>query len=89
MSWTTVNKPTTSNWSVTNPAGRTQYDQANITYDDPTMFFDGINPNAWTNVARPSPIFNYVGRASGLLMPLTFRTSVLGSSWTNVPKPTI
>lgn len=54
MAFTKVTKPTTQGWTPVNPAGRTQYDQANVTYDDPTMFYDGINPNEWTKVTKPT-----------------------------------
>ncbi len=54
MSWINVTKPANSGWTATNPPGRTQYDQANITYDDPNMFYDGINPNSWTGVTKPT-----------------------------------
>ena len=54
MSWTNVTKPTTSGWTNTNPPGRTQYDQSDITYDDATMFYDGYDPSSWTNVTKPT-----------------------------------
>lgn len=34
--------------------GLEQYDQATVSYDDPTVFYDGLNPNMWTDVAKPS-----------------------------------
>ncbi len=33
--------------------GREQYDQSDIMYDDPNVFYDGVNPNQWTKVAKP------------------------------------
>lgn len=54
MVWTNVIKPTSTTYTPVNPAGRTQYDQANITYDDSTMYYDGINPNSWTSVTKPT-----------------------------------
>lgn len=54
MSWTNVTKPTTSGWTPSNPVGRTQYDQADITYDDSTIYCDGGNPNSWTNLTKPT-----------------------------------
>lgn len=52
--WTLALKPTTSSWTNSNPVGRTQYDQSDITYDDPNMFYDGIDYNSWTAVTKPS-----------------------------------
>lgn len=37
-----------------NPAGRQQYDQADIFYDSDVTYYDGFNPNQWTDVAKPS-----------------------------------
>ena len=54
MAWTSVTKPTTSGWTSINPAGRTQYDQSDITYDDSNMFYDGVDYNSWTNVTKPA-----------------------------------
>lgn len=53
MTWTKVTKPTTNAWTNTNPDGRTQYDQANVTYDSSSMFYDGVNNSAWTNLSKP------------------------------------
>lgn len=33
--------------------GREQYNQADITYDSATTYYDGVNPNQYTNVAKP------------------------------------
>lgn len=54
MAWTPLTKPTTSGWTDTNPPGRTQYDQADILYDDPNVFYDGYDPNSWTDLAKPT-----------------------------------
>lgn len=86
--WTKVTKPVSSGWTPVNPAGRTQYDQADTTYDSATMYYDGVNPNAWTNLSKPSRPTTYVGIASGLLIPLTFRSGIPGDSWTKVSKAT-
>ena len=65
MAFTKVTKPTTRNWTNTNPAGRTQYDQSNITYDDSSMFYDGLNPNAWTGITKPtSSVWTKVAKPS-------------------------
>lgn len=54
MTWTNTTKPTTSGWTSTNPVGRTQYDQADVMYDDSSVFYDGDDPNAWTGITKPT-----------------------------------
>lgn len=52
--WTNVAKPTSSVWTSINPMGKEQYDQASLTYDDASTYYDGIVPFQWTNVSKPS-----------------------------------
>lgn len=54
MAWTKVAKPSISNWSNQNPSGKEQYDQSSLTYDDVSTYYDGLNPNQWTGVAKPT-----------------------------------
>lgn len=54
MVWTNIPKPTASVWSSVNPQGKEQYDQSTITYDDANTFYDGVNPNQWTDIAKPA-----------------------------------
>jgi hypothetical protein len=54
MTWTSVPKPTSSVWNTVNPAGKEQYDQADITYDSAGTFYDGVNTSQWTSVSKPS-----------------------------------
>lgn len=54
MSWNNVNKPTGNNYSYVNPMGKESYDQADIEYDSATTYYDGINPNQYTNIAKPT-----------------------------------
>lgn len=56
MVWQNVSKPTSSVWTNTNPMGKEQYDQGSLTYDDAGTFYDGVNPNEWTSVSKPSVI---------------------------------
>ena len=51
--WINVSKPSTLGWTSTNPQGKEQYDQASLTYDDAGAFYDGINPNQWSDVSKP------------------------------------
>lgn len=54
MSWTNVAKPGAQTYTNVNALGKEQYDQASIMYDDPNVFYDGVNPNQYTNVAKPT-----------------------------------
>jgi len=51
--WTNIPKPSVRSYTNVNFPGREQYDQADVTYDSATTYYDGINPNSWTNVAKP------------------------------------
>lgn len=85
--WTSIPKPTGRPYTNVNPDGKTQYDQGSITYDNPNIFYDGVDLMAWTDVPKPTPPIVYIGEASGLLIPLTFTSSTLGTDWTPVAKP--
>ena len=85
MAWTPVAKPSTSNYTNVNSAGKTQYDQSDIAYDDPNMFYDGINPTQWTDILKPSYTLTWND------LPIAFQdyNNPWGSpGWTNVNKPT-
>lgn len=85
--YTYIAKPTGSSYTYVNFEGKQTYDQAELTYDDPNVFYDSYNPNVWTDVTKPVGTISYVGIASGLLMPLTFRSQIVSSPWTNISKP--
>lgn len=91
--YTYIAKPSAGNYTNINTQGREQYDQPNLTFDDASTFYDGVNQNAYTNVAKPTgegELLVVGGMATGLLMPLTTPSSVMTtlSSYTKVPKPT-
>lgn len=54
MSFTKVNKPTTSSYVKVTPLGRETFDDPNVTYDSPTVFYDGVNQSAWTKLSKPA-----------------------------------
>jgi len=54
MSWTKINKPSSSSYTKVNPSGRVNFDQADIKYDSAVVFYDGFDPNAWTKVNKPT-----------------------------------
>jgi hypothetical protein len=91
MSWTSVPKPTGSNYTYVNFEGKQTYDDPTLIYDDPSVFYDSYNPSAWTEVAKPtnSSFTIRAGMATGLVMPITYATNYTfnSSSWTQVPKP--
>lgn len=88
MAWNNVSKPTTSGWTNLNPAGRTQYDQADITYDDSAVFYDGADPSFWTMVTKPTNGRLIVpGMATGIIGPPTYSRQYDASPWVKIPKP--
>lgn len=88
MSWTNVSKPTGSNWTWVNPTGLQTYDDANVLYDDPAGYYDGGNPNAWTDVAKPTGgMIIFPGYATGLITPPTYSREWGADVWTRVAKP--
>ncbi len=52
--WTNIAKPTGTSYTNLNPQGKEQYDQADITYDSPLTFYDGVNMAQWTDVTKPT-----------------------------------
>ena len=51
--YTYLAKPTGASYTRVNPVGREQYDQSDVTYDSSTVFYDGVNTTAYTNVSKP------------------------------------
>ena len=52
--YTKVAKPTGTGYTNLNIDDKTQYDDSAITYDESTIFYDGIDESAWTDIAKPS-----------------------------------
>jgi hypothetical protein len=51
--YTKILKPTGTTYTPVNSAGKIQYDQASLTYDDSSTFYDGYNPNQYTKISKP------------------------------------
>lgn len=89
MTYTFVPKPTTRNYTNTNPQGKEQYDQVSILYDDPNIFYDGVNMSQYTKVAKPVGIFTLKpGMATGLIMSPTYPQTFTQTAYVKVAKPT-
>ena len=88
--YTYLAKPTGTPYTNVNFQGKEQYDQSNILFDDPLIFYDGVDIDAWINLAKPTGgAVIRVGMATGLIMPPTYaREYNVGSPWTNISKPT-
>lgn len=54
MTYTNITKPSSTSYTNLNAAGKQQYDQSDITYDDSSVFYDGINASQYTNLSKPS-----------------------------------
>lgn len=54
VTYTKISKPTGPTYTNSNPIGKEQYDQPDIIYDSATIFYDGINQSAYTNISKPS-----------------------------------
>lgn len=52
--WTNIAKPGAQTYTTVNPMGKETYNQASLTYDDAQTYYDGVNPNQWTDVAKPA-----------------------------------
>ncbi len=52
--YTNITKPSGTSYTNMNGVGREQYDQSTITYDEATIFYDGIDENLYTNLNKPS-----------------------------------
>lgn len=89
--YTNIPKPVGANYTNLNAQGREQYDQADLSYDDSSTYYDGVNQLAYTNVAKP---FNSggnitMGMTTGLLIPFTYSTnhSLASDPYTYIQKP--
>ena len=91
--YTKVSKPTGTGYTRVNIGGKTEYDQADLTFDDSNTFYDGIDQAAYTLIAKPTGGFEAVikpGMTLGLLIPLTYtrKTTISSDDWTDINKPT-
>ncbi len=86
--WQNVPKPTGANYTNVNPQGKQQYDQANLTYDEPSVYYDSVDVSTWFQVPKPTgDVTVRAGRATGLIMPPTYTENTVTNPWTKVSKP--
>lgn len=52
--YTNINKPSGTSYSNQNLVGKEQFDDANVLYDDPSVFYDGVNQSQYTDISKPS-----------------------------------
>jgi hypothetical protein len=85
--YTNIAKPT--NTTYTNISGGSYvYDDSTITFDSSAIQYDGTS-GSYTNIVKPIGILTFInGVTQGLLIPLTYTTSVLSDGYTKVNKPT-
>ena len=57
--YTNVAKPTSNVYTNLNPVGKEQYDDSGITYSSSTVFYDGVNQTAYTNLSKPTTIHTW------------------------------
>lgn len=88
MPYTNIAKPTGATYTRPNFPGKEEYDQSDLTYDSSITFYDSVNVNAFTLVAKPIGGLRILrGMATGLLIPLTYSVSLDASPWFKVAKP--
>jgi capsule polysaccharide export protein KpsC/LpsZ len=54
MAWTDISKPSSQTYTNANPQGKEQYDEPSLTYDDVSVFYDGVNPSQYTGISKPT-----------------------------------
>lgn len=52
--YTKIPKPVGTSYTNRNAAGKQQYDQADITYDDSSVFYDSVSQNMYTKISKPT-----------------------------------
>lgn len=88
MSWTLLAKPGAQNWTDSHPQGKERYDESTITYDSADTYYDGFNPNQWTDIPKPVGSTRIVaGMITGLIMPVTYSREYSVDPWIRVSKP--
>lgn len=89
VSWTNIPKPTGTPYTKVSYRGGEFFDDAAVDFDDPDIFFDGIDESAWTMVSRESQYeFVSVGMLTGLIAPPVYsQFKRLKDPWVRVSKP--
>ena len=51
--YTNISKPSVTSYSNQNTTGKEQYDQVTLTFDEISVFYDGIDATQYTNINKP------------------------------------
>lgn len=54
MTYTKIAKPSATSYTNINIIGKQQYDQSDISYDDSTTYYDGVNLSQYTKISKPA-----------------------------------
>lgn len=54
MPYTNISKPTGTPYTNVNSSGKEGFDDAAVTFDQATTFFDGVNNAVYTNINKPT-----------------------------------
>ena len=88
MPYINVAKPTGASYIKVNSYVDT-YDNSDVAYDS-SSFYEGYNPSAYTNIAKPvGGLRIFPGMITGLMIPLTYSRSYDASPWFKIPKPLV
>jgi len=52
--YTNIPKPTSTSYTSLNFQGKQIFDDANLTYDDASAYYDTVNMNQYTSHSKPS-----------------------------------
>jgi hypothetical protein len=86
--YTNIPKPSGGTYTPVNLEGRYTWDDASIFYDDPNVYWDGINATGYTNIAKPALVaIIRPGMATGVLGPPTYSVQEDIGAYTLVSKP--
>jgi hypothetical protein len=84
--YTNITKPSSTSYTNQNLVGKEQFDDVNVMYDDPVVFYDGVNQSQYTVISRPSRYGLWSSEIFPWLLVLPWQTES-NTIYTNVTKP--